>query len=321
MAIEVNGEPVAMKDFYPNLNPPQGTKRVLFKRSNFEPHKRIVSSLDRGPNVDPAPMWQAATVNVDSGGIIIPLKFSAAMDLDPKAQNATMQEVHYFETKTTQQMGNASIQVFTGDDLFMRGGGYSLDVTTPTGLQVYRVLMASPYNAANAVRYGQRNPLFEMVDIEGSRKAQNSLLIQKNRAIALAFNETEVPNTLAIQLHKEIAPYVNSSSASTDELVLASNFNTIRGDLSVYAGSYPDKFEKLVADANVGTRGLIKEAVEKKFLVQEKYVWKWGEIKAVKKNPEIVVIAVGQDPVQELLNHFVTKVGRKDLALLELEME
>lgn len=319
--LEVNGEPVLMQDFYSHINPPKGVKRVLFKRSGFEPFKKIVSSLDRGPNIAPTPQWQASTTNGDSGGIVIPLRFHAAVDLDPGAQNATMNDVHYFESKQVQQMGNTAVEVFTGDDYYMRGAGWSLDVTTPNGLQIYRMMMISPYNKKNAVRYGKRQSMFEVEDIEVNNREQNKKTVLRNKAIGLAFNEDEVPNALAVQIHREIASYINSSSQSTDELVIAENYETIRGNLSLYASAYPDKFEKLVNDANVGTRGMIKEAVEKGVLKQNKSQWLWGDIQAVKNNKEICVIPVGQDAVQELLNHFVTKKGRKDLALLEEEME
>jgi hypothetical protein len=320
MAIEVNGEPVSMKDFYPDINPPKGSKTVVFKRCNFELHKRIVSSLDRGPNLEPIPQWQASTQSVDSGGIMIPLSFYAAIDLDPQAHNATQQHVRFFKTKTIQGQGPTAITVYTGDDLFIRGAGATIDVTTPEGLQIYRVMMVSPFNKTNAKRYGQRNPLFELEEPEKFRAEQNKKTINRNKAIGLAFNKDEVPDSLAIQIHREISNSFLTTS-NTDVLVEAENWETLRNDLSLYASAHPDKFEALVNDANVGTRGLIKEALEKGVLTKDKSRWYWGTTKGVKNKKDFCIIAVGQDPVQELLNHFLTKLGRKDLTFLETEME
>lgn len=317
MAVEINGAPVDMKDFYADIKVPEGVTSVVFRRFNFHPFRKIVSSLDRGEGQNPQHTAHAVVKMSDTSGIAIPLHFQGITNLE--GSDAAMQDVHVFRNKVINGRGATAVEVYSDDQFTIKGAGTPLKVNNPMGIQIYKALMAHPYNKKNAERYNTREPLFELVEVEKERKAINDQTRNRNRIIALAFNETEVPDTLAIELHKEVGPLIGATQTSA--LVAAANWETLRGDLAQYASAYPDKFEQLVTDSNMGTRALIKDGLKLGIITMDKTRWYWGNIKKVKNKKDFCVIATGQDATQELLNHFLTRMGKKDLELLEEELE
>ncbi len=294
MAIEINGklEPNA----FSHIQIPKG--KVTFHRLNVKP---LIKFTDKGQK-------ESFTSSVG-----IPMYFQTTLKTVPNNNGEVTGlngaiEVRYYNTRSEQMvMGQRAIE-YQPTSVDIVGLSKTLDMSRVPDQEMYKVLMIHPLNTLNAALNGKQ-PVFELFEAQKLSTAANNKEKERNKAVALAYNESEVPNSLCEKIHRTL-------SEITDEYLVKEDYESIRSDVAVYARQNPAEFNKMVADASLGVRGELKSAIDKGIIVLEKdRVWKWGNTKAVKNNKIITEVSVGEDPFDDLV--LFMRTNNKSKATLE----
>lgn len=283
----------------------KGKKKVIFARVDVQPLKVYENWKDEKQGYGPS----GSPVSIGSKhAIAIPMEFITLQEF--KTNNLSQCHVRYYVNKTVSTIaGGQQVTIYdTGDggnSFLFTGDSISIDVTTATGKELYRCLMAHPSNADFPAHGPKKPPLFRLLKPEEASKQANERKRKANQAIAWAYNNTEVPDSLAVKLHKAIL-HENGGYGweDTDSLYQRGDMETLRNDLANHAELQPDEFMEMVKSANLGLRNTINEAYEYRVLDYTNKKWLWGE--KIKSNVrEICEIAVGQDPIDRLIEYML----------------
>lgn len=298
MAIEVNGvlKPTALD----HIKIPKG--KVTFHRLNVKP---LIKFTENGKK-------ESFTSSVG-----IPMFFQTPVVRDANAGANGTEEFRYYTSKSEQMVMGSKVTVYEPISIDIVGMSKTLNMNSIADQELYKILMIHPLNSANAALTG-KTPIFEIFEAQKIAGEANNKEKERNRAVALAYNEEEVPNSLVEKIHRTIF-----EASVTDEYILKGDYESIRSDVAVYSRQNPKEFTKAVSDASLGVRGELKEAIEKGIIVLEKdRVWKWGNTKAVKNNKVITEVSVGEEPFDELVLFMRTdKKAKATLEFIRTEIE
>ena len=309
MPFLVDGKP--KENAFAEIEIPKGNF-AIFKRKNF---KGFQVQTSKG----------IVERNVPSCGVIV--EFVTLKNPLAKSNNLEQCLVRYYTNSTSSQGANGQINTtYFPDAVDFHGEVLKVPLKTAEGQELYRMLKINPMNVEIGKRIGKEMPIsYEEFDPLAVAKAANELTASKNRAIAMVYNEDKVPNDLAINLHKHILQgEAQVFATGTAELLETDNMQQIRLDLSTYATNHPTKFEKLVANANLGLRAKIKEC-ESFGIIEFSSIesqWMWNTTQRVRKNKVITTVPAGEDEMQELLAFLTSNsLGKRVLEDIDNELE
>lgn len=320
--IEIDGkvDPNAFREFDKLI---QGKKEVIFARLDVKPLRVYENWKGEEQGYGPS----GSPVNIgEKHAITIPMEFVTLKYHDKENKQFDQVTVRYYRSKSPVTYGNVTTFNYDAGDgnpnFTFSGSSMRLNVQTAEGKELFRVLMAHPCNADHPEHGARKTPLFKLLRPELESKSYNEREKLVNKAIGMVYNALEVPNGLAIKMHKRLLhDNPGLGWVPTEELEEANDFDTLRSNLASYAKLHPDDVVDMIKSANLGLRNTISEAVDLMIIDHNEKKWFWGE-KIKKNNRDICVIPVGDDAVDTLIAFLLyDKAGKKTTETIQAEVE
>jgi len=281
-------------------------KEVIFARVDVKPLQ--VYENWKGEEQGYGPSGSPVSIG-EKHAITIPMEFVTLREhgkLDKQFDQVT---VRYYRSKTPVTIGGNVVYNYDAGDgnpnITFSGGSMKVNVQTAEGKELFRVLMAHPCNSEMAEHGPRKQPLFKLLRPEQESKGFNEREKLTNKAIGMVYNPNEVPNGLALKMHKRLL-HDNPGLAwtPTEELEATNDFETLRSNIASFAKLHPNDVVDMVKSANLGLRNTISDAVHYLVIDHNDKKWFWGE-KVKKNNRDICPISIGEDPVDALVAYLL----------------
>ncbi len=308
MPFLINGE--HKPDAFKEIEIPKGTF-AIFKRHNFN---GFVMQSAKGP----------ITKHTASCGVTVDF---VTLESPLSPTNLNQVHVRYYTNKSTVMgAGNKLEERYTPDAIDFIGESLKVNLKSGEGQDLFRMLMINPMNIKIGSKVGKEMPIsYELYEPQKQAQAANKATSERNKAIALVYDEEKVPNDLAANIHKHILQTsAQAFNVHTTELVETENFDQIRLDLSNWATKNHAQFEKFVANVNVGLRSKIKDAETAGIIIFKRIEmqWEWLNTKKDRRNKVIATVPPGEDEMTELISFLTSNsLGKRLTEEIEGELK